>query len=245
LIIFGERRFQNFRLTNDNEVDKKELNLIPYTQALRIDHRTYLQMFLSVFAHEIEIIEIFYYRNYNHLSITLSIYLCKLCLDLTLNCLFYTDDVVSQKYNNDGSIEIMISLSIAFMSNIFASLISYIIKKLANYSDFLEFIIKDASFKEEYLMNFAKFKKFMIIKLTCFYLVQIIINSAMCYYLMIFCAIYHKTQGSVMVNYIIGIVQSLAISFGLIIFISLMRYLGLTYRLKYFYNSSKYLFENF
>ena len=48
-----------------------------------------------------------------------------------------------------------------------------------------------------------------------------------------------------MINYLLGIAQSMAYSFGLIIIISLMRYLSLTYRWKSFYNTSKYLFEKF
>ena len=41
---------------------------------------------------------------YIHLSLTISIYLFELLLDLTLNCFLYTDDVVSEKYHNNGSL---------------------------------------------------------------------------------------------------------------------------------------------
>jgi hypothetical protein len=99
---------------NDEEVDNKELNDIPYTQALRIDNRNWFRMFVSVMAHEIEIINIFYYRNpYNHMTIVFSTYTFELCLDLTLNTLLYTDDVVSEKYNNNGSLEFFTSLSLS------------------------------------------------------------------------------------------------------------------------------------
>ena len=63
--------------TNDDKVDKKDFNIIPYTQALRIDQRNFIQIFISVLAHEIQIIDIFYYKNpLNHISISLSIYIC-------------------------------------------------------------------------------------------------------------------------------------------------------------------------
>ena len=239
-------RLKFIRLADDDQVDKKELNMVPYTQALRIDHRNYFQMFISVLAHEIDIIDIFYYKNpYKHLSISLSMFVFELCLDLTLNCLLYTDEIVSKKYHNNGSLNFFISLSLSFMSNIFSSLISYLVSKLANYPDILEYIIKDIAYKKEYFLNIIRFKKYLVIKLTCFYFVQIVINSSMCYYLMIFCTIYHKTQGSIMINYLLGIAQSMAYSFGLIVIISLMRYLSLTYRWKSFYNTSKYLFEKF
>ena len=240
------QRFNFIRFTHDDQVDQKELNTIPYTQALRIDHRNYFQMLISVLAHEIQIIDTFYYKSpFNHLSIALSIYIFELCLDLTLNCLLYTDDVVSEKYKNNGNIEFFTSLTLSFMSNIISSLIAFIATKLANYADVLEFIIKESVLKKDYFLSIVKFKKYFNLKLTFFYILQIIINFGMCYYLMIFCTIYQKTQGSIMKNYILGIGQSLVISLGLTIIISLMRYLSLTYRWKSFYNSSKYLFENF
>ena len=203
-------------------------------------------MLLSVLAHEIDIVDIFYYRNpFSHLSIILSLYIFECCLDLALNCLLYTDDVVSEKYNNNGSIKFFTSLSLSFMSNIFAGIIAYILGKLAGYEDFLEFIIKDVSFEREYYLNIAKFKKYIVLKLSFFYLLQFIINLGMCYYLMIFCTVYHKTQGSIMINYIIGIAQSIAISSGLTIIISLIRYLSLKNKWEYIYNTSKFFFEKF
>ena len=96
-----------------------------------------------------------------------------------------------------------------------------------NYADVLEFIIKDVTLKKVYFLNIIRFKKYLAIKLVCFYLLQILINSAMCYYLMIFCTVYHKTQGSIAINYLLGIAQSMGISAGLTIIISLMRYLSL------------------
>ena len=238
--------FKNMGFIRDEGVDKKELNTIPFTQALRIDNRNFFEIFLSVLIHEVKIMSIFYYRSpFSHLSITLSIYLFELCLDLTLNCLLYTDDVVSQKYNNNGSITFFTSLSLSFMSNIFASIISFIVGKLIDYNEILELIIRDVAFKNQYLLNIVKFKKYLILKLIGFYLVQTIINLSMCYYLMIFCTVYNKTQGSIMLNYLLGIAESMAISLGFTIIISLIRFLSLKYKSKYLYYTSKYLFENF
>ena len=231
---------------SDEQVDKKELNNIPYDQALRIDKRNYIEMFISILANKIEIINIFYYKNpYSHLSLVLSIYVFELCLDLTLNCLLYTDDVVSEKYNNNGSIEFFTSLSLSFMSNIFASIIAFIVGKFANYDEILELIVKSITKQKEYFILIIKFKKYLTLKLTAFFIVQGIINLGMCYYLMIFCTIYHNTQGSIMVNYIVGIAESLLISLGLSIIISLIRYLSLKKKWKSIYYTSKYIFEKF
>ena len=231
---------------SDEYITKKEINSVPYTQALRIDNRNIFEIFLSVLFHEIQIIDIFYYRdNYKQLSITLSIYVFELCLDLTLNCLLYTDDVVSEKYNNNGSIKFFTSLTLSFMSNIFASIIALIIGKLAEYASTMELMIKDEYKKNRYLLNVVKFKKYITFKLVCFFIIQTIINFLMCYYLMIFCTVYHKTQGSIMINYLIGVAESMIISLVLTLITSIIRFLSIKNKWKYVYNTSKYLFENF
>ena len=231
---------------SDEHITKKEINSVPYTQALRIDNRNIFEIFLSVLFHEIQIIDIFYYKdNYKQLSITLSIYVFELCLDLTLNCLLYTDDVVSEKYNNNGSIKFFTSLTLSFMSNIFASIIALIIGKLAEYASIMELMIKDEYKKNIYLLNVVKFKKYITIKLVCFFIIQTIINFLMCYYLMIFCTVYHKTQGSIMINYLIGVAESMIISLGLTLITSIIRFLSIKNKWMYVYNTSKYLLENF
>ena len=185
------------------KIEKKDLNELTYNQALRIDKRNYFQMFLSVIFHEIKIISIFYYKHpYEHLSIILSLYIFELCLDLTLNGLLYTEDVISEKYNNNGSIKFFTTLSLSFISNIISSIISYFLSKLIQYADFLELIIKYIPHESKYFLNISKFKKLLCIKLTFFFLIENLMSLAMCYYLMIFCTVYHSTQRSIMINYL-------------------------------------------
>ena len=231
---------------SDESIDSRELNTISFTQAKRLDNRNYFQMFMSVIFSEIKIIRIFYYKNiFEHLSIALSEYTFELCLDLTLNCLLYTEEVISEKYNNNGSIQFFTTLSLSFMSNIISSIICFVISKLIDYFEILEFIVKDMTDRAKYFLVILKFKKVLCFKLTVFFIIQTIFNLMMCYYLMIFCTVYHKTQGSIMINYITGIAESLAISFGLALITSLMRYLSIRCSSKSMYNTSRYFFEKF
>ena len=131
------------------------------------------------------------------------------------------------------------------MSNIISSIIALFISKLADYIYLFEFIIKDVSNKSFYFLNIIKFKKIVCVKLTSFFIIQAMFNLLMCYYLMIFCTVYHNTQGSIMINYITGVAESLAISLVLALITSLMRYLSIKYRWKSVYYISKYFFENF
>ena len=188
--------FGNYNM--DDEVDRKEINRVPFSQALRIDKRNYCQIFLSYLAKEIDIIKIFYYRSpYDHISIALSLYAFESCIDLTFNCFLCTDEVVSQKYHNKGSLKFITSLSISLLSNIISSLVVFLIEKIVDYGDKLEYIVKEIYKKSNYFYTYMIFKKYLVIKLSFFFILQTLFNIVMCYFLMIFCTIYHKIQRNI------------------------------------------------
>ena len=238
--------YNNYIIIDDNSVDKKEINNVPYTQALRIDKRQFFDIYLSVLYMEINAINIFYYKNEHvHLSLTISIYVFSELLDFTINCFLYTDDEISEKYHNNGSLKIITSLSLSFISNIFSNIIVYLISKLTNFSEILEIMIKDIRNPEAYTFNVERIKKYTGIKLSIFYILQFIFIIFIMYYLFIFCAIYKNSQINIMVNYLYGILESLAISLALALITSLTRYISLKYKISRLYNFSKYFYQHF
>ena len=229
----------------DDQVDEKEINRVPFSQAIRIDKRNYCQIFMSFLAKERDIINIFYYKNpYEHISISLSLYVFESCVDFTFNCFLCSDDVVSQKYHNKGSLKFLTSFSISLLSNIISSLIVFFIEKIVDYGDKLEYIVKEIYKKSSYLYTYMIFKKYLGIKLVFFFILQTLFNISMCYFLMIFCTIYHKIQKNIIINYILGIFQSMILSFFIAIFSSFIRFLSLKYKWRYMYYTSRHLFEN-
>ena len=65
------------------------------------------------------------------------------------------------------------------------------------------------------------------------------------YYLFIFCTIYHKSQGSVFTNYIIGMLTSVAISIGTSIIIAILRIISIKCKNERIYVISRYMYEHF
>ena len=245
---FHGKRKQFYELSlfeKDKLVDKKEINHVPYSQAIRIDRRDYLQIFISILANEIQIISIFYYKNpYMHLSLSSSIYFFQIMLDLTLNSFLYTDEYISEKYKN-GELKLITSILLSTMSNIFAYFISYFICELINFAELLEMIIKYVVKKKLYLINIIKFNKYIKLKLAVFYSLDFIYIICMCYYLTIFCIVYSETQLSFLMNYIIGIIDSFLFSLVFSFIASFLRYISLKFKFKQLYNISKYLSEKF
>ena len=237
--------YNDLIIIND-DIDRKELNTVPYSKALRVDNRNFFQILFSVIANKIEILCMFYYKNeIIHLSLAFSIYLFSLLLDLTLNCFFYSDEVVSEKYHNDGKLEFATSFALSLCSNIFAAIIVYIIAKLTDYSGILEIIVRDVYDMNEYYNNINKFKKITKLKLTLFFIIQFIFNLFMLYYLSVFCIVFSRSQTSILLNYLYGILESLAKSLGIALGISIIRALSIKYKWRELYNASRYIYDIF
>ena len=230
----------------DDEVEKKDYNIIPYLQALRIDKRSNLEILISVFSNEIGFLNLFCYKNsYSHYALTISIYLFELLLDLTMNCFLYTDDVVSEKYHNDGNLSMLTSLSLSFISNIISSIAVFIIAKLTNYSEIVEEIVLNVKNKKKYFDNIIRLMKYIKIRLSIFYFLQLTFIIIMTYYLFIFCTVYHQSQVSVTINYIVGALTSLAVSIGQTVIISILRILSLNIHSNRLYNISRFIYDHF
>ena len=231
---------------NDENIDKNELNNVPYNQAIRIDKRNFISIFISIFINEINLLNIMCQNHqYAHFSLIISIYLFEDLIDLAMNCFLYTDDVVSEKYHNKGKLNTFTSISLSLMSNIFSSIIVYIITKLTNYYDLMDSIINDVKEKNAYLWNMYRLLKYIKIRLSMFYFLENIINIIMTCYLFIFCSIYHKTQISFITNYLIGVLESVGISVLMTLIITSLRVLSLEYKSNQLYNVSKYIMEHF
>ena len=153
--------------------------------------------------------------------------------------------IFNNNYNNNGEISFITSLTLSLISNTVSSIIIYIISKLADHPYLIELILKNVKDKNCYLMNIIRDFKFIRIKLAFFFVFELILGLLMIYYMFIFCVVFHKSQGSIMYNYFIGICLSLAKSVGLTIAISTMRNLSIKYKKKIIFNTSKYLYDHF
>ena len=67
----------------------------------------------------------------------------------------------------------------------------------------------------------------------------------MTYNMTIFCIIYNQSQISIMINYIYGVLESLAISFGLASIITILRYISIKNKWINIYRASQFCIINF
>ena len=162
-----------------------------------------------------------------------------------MNALLYSDDVVSQKYHNNGSLDFITSITLSVSSNIISSVIIWLIKKLTNYHEFLQSIIKEIKNEKYFLFLFKRVYTSLKFKIITYFIISFLISIGITYYLFIFCIVYKKSQISLFINYIIGISESLILSFGISLIICIFRFSGLKYKIKNIYRTSVYLNNKF
>ena len=228
------------------KIEENEYNFLPYTQALKLDKRSFCSIYLSIIKVKIEIISILFFpEEFTHRSILLAVYTLDFLFSFFMNAFLYTDDVVSEKYHNNGQLDLYTTLFLSITSNIVSSIIMYYIKILVAFREYLVVLVKDVNRKYSYILTFKKIYKILKIKVYIFYVVSLILSAFAMIYILIFCQIYKKSQNSLLINYLLGLVESLAYSVGFAFIISFLRYFGLNNKIKYLYRTSVYINEKF
>ena len=156
-----------------NKVDNIEIedyNTMPYTQALRLDHRRIHVIYLSIIKMKIDLLNILFYpEEYTQRSLLISIYSLDFIFNYFMNALLFSDDVVSQKYHNNGILTFVTSLLLSLMSIIISNIVMWIIKLLTNYHELLKEMDKNIINKESMDFLFNKISKCIKVKILIYF----------------------------------------------------------------------------
>ena len=210
--------------------------------ALKMDNRFAFYIFLSKVTEKIKIIDIF--KNKQLKEIALSEYFLYLLIDLTTNAMLYSDNIVSHKRHNNGKLDTIIIISLSGFANILASIIEYYLELLVCFEDKIE-QIKEIRRENIFLRVFKIILREIKIRVIIYFVCEIVLIFCCTYYLFIFFTIYHKSQISLLKSYLISLLETWLINLLIAIFIVIFRKLGIYFRNKYIYNTSKYLDKNF
>ena len=234
---------EEIKKEEQKNVDYNELN---YSQAIIKDERSLIQIFISYFNSKLDLIQIIFYpQEFSHVSVSLSLYLYELLLDLTFNALLFSDDVISQKYYNNGDLLLITSNILSISSNIISSFIVCLIEYLVNFQEVLEAAKEETNDEKSFYKIFIKVFKFITLKIRIFYLV-VFISGIFCeYYLFIFCTIFKKIQTNLFTNYIIGSLWSLGYKVVFCILTTILRKIALIKKFKRLFLIAKFIDEKF
>ena len=234
---------QGITINEDELTNDDEYNDLPYTKAIVLDTRNVFQIFKSFLLNKLELISILIGKERIKI-ILLEEYVFSLLINFFFNTLLYSDEVVSKKYHNNGELDFFVSLTLSLSSNIITSIICYYMKYSKGIEERFDRIMEIKN-EIHFVRNINQYFRFLKIKFICFLFSEIIIISACDYYILIFCFIYRFSQVSLLINYIMSLVEGITISFAITIIILCSRVIGLRCLNKTFYNLSKYINDNF
>ena len=238
-----EKIFNEIEQEKEKEKEQENLNELPYAKAIILDKRSILKLFYSLIIQKLELIDLFC-SNRILKSIILCEYILSLLINFYFNALLYTDEVISNKYHNNGELDFIVTLMLSLTSNIITSIICYFMKYSKDLDERFELIMQ---IKKEYyyLINIITFSRYLKIKFFCFIIIEIVIFIFCFYYIIIVFIIYSKSTQSLIMNYFISLLEGTITSFALAIIITALRKIGIVFLNKQIYNISKYINDKF
>ena len=233
----------NVLLLNSNKINYNDLT---FSKAIEDDKRTIVQIFLSFLLQKFEFIQLtFYPKEFSHISLTFSLYIFEILLDVTINSLLFSDDVISQKYYNNGELLFFTSNILSISSNIIVCSITYLIGILINYYEILEEAKIETNKKKDFYKIFLKIYYMIRLRIYIFYSLLFLIGFGCTYYLFIFCSIYKRIQIKLLENNILSSVWSFCFTIGICILVTIFRKIALIKKFKRLYIISRYIDEKF
>ena len=219
------------------------MNKVPFTQAVREDKRNCCSVFCSLLFDKVEFLHLFVKNDYFR-TMLICQFLVSLVLDFFFNSFFYSDDVVSRKYHNNGNLDFVITLALSLVSTIFTAIIMHYLERTIIFEEWLK-QIQEIKREYKYLYALNKFLKYLKIQVTIFFIIEILIVLWGYYYICIFFIIYSQSRKSLLINFITSLIEGLIKSLIVIVAIVITRRVGLICKSKNIYNTSKYIDENF
>ena len=236
----------NLQLENNKEEEKEEIediNELPFTQAIIHDKRNIFQIFKSIFISKLELIQLFI-EDGNLKIIKLSEYILSLLINFFFNTLLYSDEVVSNKYHNNGKLDFIVTIAISLLSNIITSIICYFVQYSKGIEERLGYIMEIKN-QKYYIININIFFKFLKVKIILFVISAIIVICGCFYYIVIFCIIYSCSKVSLIINYLSSLLEGFITSIIISVIVLVTRKIGLSCSNKNCYNTSKYINNKF
>ena len=226
--------------SNDDSI---EYNKLPFTQAVREDKRSLIHIFGHLLLDKIALFNLFRAHKFFK-TILICQFLLSLLLDFFFNALFYSDEIVSHKYHNNGNLNFIVTLGLSIASNIISSILSHFIENTKTFEERLE-LIHEIRKEYKYLFALNNYLKFLKLKMVIFVFIETLIMGTCFYYIIIFFIVYSKSQKSLFINYLTSLVEGLIKSVIISTIIVITRKIGICCNNSYIYNTSKYIDDNF
>jgi hypothetical protein len=227
---------QDLTLTNLNVLDDYELNNLKYKEALKLDKRTFFQIYFNMIKKKHLIINAFFSPNdfnINYFKFSKIIFL--FATNFAMNVLFFFDESIHKIYINSGIFNLLQQLPQIIYSTIvlvfFEFIISFLTLSERELHEIKDNIKKQ---KEDYLDDIAKTLDCFKIKFIIFFTFSFGMLIFYWYFISSFCAVYENTQVIYIEDSFTCFACSLFYSFLKYLIFTLCRFISLRCNKDYF-----------
>ena len=243
--VFQQRRTLALE-THKNEFSDSELNGLDMYDAVIFDKRTFCQIYWNQLKNKEGIINAFFdHDELELIPIKAICFFLSASLYFTLNALFYFEDVISAEYNHKGPITFGYiftnEIDRIMYSMLIGSVIDLILPCLTDTKGRIKSLIRRENDNEKFRDESIRIVKVLKTKILIFLIFNTLLMCFCWYYLSSFCYCYPNTQINWLIGGFITWLFCLILPFIYCFLITLLRYLGLRYKIELMYKLSSCL----
>ena len=210
-----------------NLLNDFELNNLEFKEAIKLDKRRLMQIYLSTLKINHSILFAFLpNEDYNLRTIKISLLLISFSLYFTINCFFFSDDSMHKLYINFGKYKFINQLPQMLYSVLISSTINAFLKFISLSGKNMLFL-KSLSKLDFNLQKVTKMESCERNKIIIFYILSFFILLFFWYFISCFCAVYINTQKILINDTLISFATSMIYPFGLYLLPSILRIIAL------------------
>ena len=201
-----------------------ELNNLNYEKAIKIDKRRCTEYYISLVRTKHLLFYSFYnIFDYNSRIIKIYLFFFKFTTTLIVNALFFDDDTMHKIYVKKGDFKFINNLPQILYSAIISGVISGLISLLTSTNSNI-IKLKQNSKKDDAIIKRDKNVRIIKIKLSIFFIMDLVLLIFFWFYLSCFCAVYKNTQIHLIKDTLISFATGMIYPFGIYILPGLFRF---------------------
>ena len=205
------------------ELTDQELNNLNYEIAIILDKRTYFQYYFSLLKKKQLILFAFYpNRDYNLLTVKISLLNLSLSLYFTINGFFFTDATMNKINADHGKYDLLYQIPQLIYSTLISATINFVLKLLSLSEKQILDIRKEKNFLNMKLRTNGIIKCLKI-KLAFFFVLSFLFMLFFWYFISCFCSVYKNTQKILIIDTLISFSLSMIYPFIINLFPGFLR----------------------
>ena len=205
--------------------------------------KSFCSLFYYLLFYKIDTLHLFD-KNRFFVDLCVGHILTSFVLIFFFDAFFYSDEIVSHKYHNNGKLDFGVTIGLGFISIFLTLIIIKYLKRGIVFKRRAREVLKIKN-EKEYQKKLKEFFTSLYIQITIAFIIELLIISWGYYYIVIFFIIYYQSRKSVFINFLITLLIKIIITLIYILVLLLIRMISICSKISCLYNTIKFIYEIF